>query len=249
MGRGEQETRPGPFRVHQLAPKDGYELSDGHPIRCLPTGGDGARGVMAGGQVLSTDPAVEEAGFDPGYTNASTQLRAPDIAVGHVPDAPGWITGTPPLAVEYAGSGQDEAELMRKIQELLAAGTRAVWVVRMVGPRRVEIHTSAGVATKGPGEQLTAPGILQNPVPVEALYDREAAHEATLRNLLNRRGYQSLDEVQDEATRAALSAVIEARFGPISEPTRLRLGALPPERLDAMLRKAATAERLDALFD
>jgi len=46
-----------------------------------------------------------------------------------------------------------------------------------------------------PGEELRAPGVLRNPVKVEALYDREAAMAATLRNLLQRAGYNSLDDV------------------------------------------------------
>jgi hypothetical protein len=37
-----------------------------------------------------------------------------------------------------------------------------------------------------PGGTLAAPGILKNTVPVEALYDREAAHRQTFRNLLRR---------------------------------------------------------------
>ncbi|MEA2603082.1 MAG: hypothetical protein QOF89_4074 [Acidobacteriota bacterium] len=39
-----------------------------------------------------------------------------------------------------------------------------------------------------PGEELRAPGILANPVPVEALYDREVALEVAFRNLLQRQG-------------------------------------------------------------
>jgi len=46
-----------------------------------------------------------------------------------------------------------------------------------------------------PGQRLEAPGVLKNPVPVEALYDRDAAHEVTLRNLLQRRGYSDLEAV------------------------------------------------------
>jgi predicted transposase YdaD len=49
-----------------------------------------------------------------------------------------------------------------------------------------------------PGEALLAPGVLKNPVLVEALYDREAAHEATLRNLLQRRGYEDIEAVREE---------------------------------------------------
>ena len=133
------------------------------------------------------------------YSPDPKNLRAPDIAVGNVPDRPGWSPGTPPLAVEYAGSGQDESELAAKIAELLERGTRQVWVVRLLGNRRVEVHVAgAPVCTLGVGDLLTAPGILRNPVPVEALFDRDVAHEVAFRNLLQRQGYAGLDEVRAE---------------------------------------------------
>jgi hypothetical protein len=49
-----------------------------------------------------------------------------------------------------------------------------------------------------PGEELTAPGVLRNPVRVEALWDPEASMEATLRNLLQRAGYDSIDHVREQ---------------------------------------------------
>ena len=49
-----------------------------------------------------------------------------------------------------------------------------------------------------PGSHLEAPGILANPLPVEALYDRDVSDEVSLRNLLQRHGYASLDEVRAE---------------------------------------------------
>jgi hypothetical protein len=49
-----------------------------------------------------------------------------------------------------------------------------VSVVRMAVPRRVEVYESGKDArTVLPGGVLDAPGILQNAVPVEALYDRD----------------------------------------------------------------------------
>ena len=45
---------------------------------------------------------------------------------------------------------------------------------------------------------MEAPGILANPVPVEALYDPDAARDVALRNLLQRRGYADLEAVQKE---------------------------------------------------
>lgn len=198
----------GPFVASQIPPGSRYELRDGHALYCAPTGGDGARRTVVGAQVLATDPAVEEAGIDAGYTFGPGDLRAPDVAVGNVPDKPGWIPGVPPLAVEYAGRGQDEAALQQKIADFLEAGTRWVWVVRLLGPRRVEVHTREGVRTYGPGEALHAPDVLKNAVPVEAMYDQDAAHEATLRNLLQRRGYESLEEVREAARAETLRTAI-----------------------------------------
>ena len=189
----------GSYRADQIREGEPYELSHGRLIECMGTGGRGSRANLVGASVLETDPAVEEAGIDTGFSPDPESLRAPDIAVGHVPDEPGWVKGVPPLAVEYADTGQNERELKLKIEELLAAGTQMIWVVRLTGPRRVEIH-EPGVAMRlaQPGEELEAPGILQNPVPVLALYDRDAAHEATLRNLLQRQGYGSLDDVREK---------------------------------------------------
>ncbi len=189
---------PGPFRADQLKSGDPYELSNGHPIECLPVGGRGSRANLLGGAVLDSDPDVDSAGVDTGFALTPGTLRAPDVAVGNVADAPGWVTGAaPPLAVEYADTGQDEAELAAKIADLLAGGTRLVWVVRLVGPRRIEVH-APGVSMRlaYPDDLLEAPGILRNPVPVAALFDRDAAHEATLRNLLQRRGYRDLEQVR-----------------------------------------------------
>ncbi|KOR27627.1 hypothetical protein TI05_13475, partial [Achromatium sp. WMS3] len=98
----------GPFRAEHLSSGDPYELSSGHPIHCMPTGGRGSRNTGYGLQVLETDPDVESAGVDTGFAPAPDILRAPDVAVGNVPNAPGWVAGVPPLAVEYADTGQNE---------------------------------------------------------------------------------------------------------------------------------------------
>ena len=190
---------PGPFQVDHLREGSPYELSNGHPVLCLPSGRRGGRSNLLGGQVLETDPAVKSAGVDVGFSLDANHMRAPDVSVGDFANEPGWAPGAPPLAVEYADTGQDEDELALKITELFRAGTKLVWVVRLVGPRRVEIHEKGKRMRLGkPGDELLAPGILKNPVPVLALYDREAAHEATLRNLLQRRGYESLAAVRAE---------------------------------------------------
>jgi hypothetical protein len=54
--------------------------------------------------------------------------------------------------------GQDEESLQDKIVDLLAAGTRFIWVVRLTGPRRVEVHElDRPMRTVSAGEELRAP--------------------------------------------------------------------------------------------
>ncbi len=224
-----QYEGPGPFQASALRSGDRYELSNGHAIYCAPTGGDGSRATVTGAQALSSDPVVTEAGIDPGYSQSPGNLRAPDIAVGNVPDRPGWIAGVPPLAVEYASVGQDEAKLQEKIADLLSAGTRWVWVVRLLAPRRVEVHEAGQpLRTFNPGEELLAPGVLKNPVLVEALYDQAASNKATLRNLLQREGYESLAHVRDEG-------LIEGRALSLLQLLGKRYPELPGEVRDRIL--------------
>jgi hypothetical protein len=216
---------------------------------------------------------------DTGYAADAYTLRAPDLAVGNVPDAPGWVKGAPPLAVEYADTGQDEAELQVKIRELLAAGTRLVWVVRLLGPRRVEVYrpdAPPGAAPQVviPGDRLEAPGILRNPLPVEALFDPEAAQEVALRNLLQRRGYAGLEAVRAEGMaegkaegraegkaegraeaeiatlRSAILQVLEGRGLALDPSTEARLAACTDrDTLTLWLRRAATCAETDSLLN
>jgi hypothetical protein len=154
---------------------------------------------------LATDPAAVEVGADVGYDLGDRTLRAPGLSVGNVPNRPGWAKGAPALALEHADAGQGEEDLQDKIAQLSQAGTRYVWVVRLVGPQRVEVYergTLVRVAVAS--DVLEAPGVLQNPVPVRALFDRDAALEVSLRNLLSRKGYNSLDEVRSEGAREGL---------------------------------------------
>ena len=72
-------------------------------------------------------------------------------------------------------------------------------MVRLTGLMRVEVHEPGKrMRTALPGDMLTAPGVLKNSVPVEALYERDAAERATFTNLLQRRGYDDLDAVLAE---------------------------------------------------
>lgn len=219
MTRQTNAKTRGPFRVEHLREGDRYELSQGHPIHCAPSGRDHAGRNLSGGGALETDPGVEWAGVDAGFAPEDDTLRAPDVAVAAAGDERGWIPGVPPLAVEYAGPSQDEQELKEKIRELLAHGTQHLWVVRLVGPRRVEVHQpNQPPRILGPGDVLTAPGILRNPVPVEALYDRDASHRVMLRNLLQRAGYDSIEAIRAQGLHDGIeSALVESILDLLSD--------------------------------
>ena len=253
----------GPFTSDQLRCGDPYELSDGHAIRVAPTGSRGSSSVADGALVLKTDPDVDEAGIDTGYSPEPGMLRAPDIAVGHVPNAPGWVKGVPPLAVEYADVGQDEDALAQKITDLLNAGTRAVWVVRLSGARRVEVHEpNKPMHMVLPGEELHAAGVLRNPVPVNALFDPQDSMEAALRNLLQRKGYESVEQIRQEGAaqgkaegkaeglRQSILALLEARGMEVTAPLREAIeGCSDASILETWLRRAVTAESADEVIE
>jgi hypothetical protein len=219
----------------------------------MPTGRRGGKATSVGDGVLASDPAVRDVGVDVGFSPSPETLRAPDLSVGEIPDQPGWAEGAPPLAVEYADTGQDEADLLVKIRELFAGGTRYVWVVRLTGPRRIEVHQpDRKMRTAHPGEQLEAPGILANPVPVEALYDREAARQVIFRNLLQRQGYASLEEVRAEGEvqglREAVVEILAGRGLAVDDELRTALAAVrDPEALRSILRRAAVASSTEIL--
>ena len=175
--------------------------------------------------------------MDVGYALSPDTMRAPDIAVGNVPGRPGWVPGAPPLAVEYADHEQDEEALETKIGQLLAAGTKYIWVVRLAGPRRVEVHEPGQAkVTLLPGQMLAAPGVLKNEVPVEALYDPAAAGRTALTNLLQREGYANLDAVRAEGEVKALAPIVARKLGRALTPEehvalRTKLSAVGPERV------------------
>lgn len=201
-------AEPGPYRASQLREGDPYELDNGHLVECLPSGVRHATANVVGAAVLDSDPAVAgTVAVDVGIAfNDDKNLRAPDVAVGVTGRAPGWYRSFPPLTVEYADGGQDEVQLAKKIGELLAGGTRIIWVVRLVGPLRVEVHTpDAPVRLVGADEELSAPGILQNPVPVRALVDPDIAHDVALRNRLQAHGYGGLADIREEGREQGLA--------------------------------------------
>lgn len=261
---GHPHEAPGPFRSHQIRDGDPYELSDGHAIRCMTAGERHARANLEGGRVLATDPAVNGAvGVDAGFSfNGDRNLRAPDLSVG-VGTRPGWMRTAPPLAVEYSDTGQDEAQLQQKIREMLEAGTQLFWVVRLTGTIHVEVHTRGEpMHVVGLEDELSAPGILKNAVPVRALVDAGAANAATLRNLLNAEGYDSIEEIRAEGESRGLRegerqaqirgivAVLQTRGFKVTEQHMARLQACQDSaQLGRWLVQSVTATSADAALE
>jgi hypothetical protein len=95
--------------------------------------------------------------------------------------------------------------------------------------------------------------VLRNPVPVEALYDRATAHEVTLRNLLQRKGYDGLEEVREEGReegqRQILIRQIRHRFGELSEAHSARLASAGVETLGLWAECILTASSIEDLFN
>ncbi len=138
--------------------------------------------------------------------------------------------------------------LAEKIEDLLEAGTELIWVVRLAGPRRVEVHRpQQPVHIAHPGEKLETQGILRHPVLVESLYDDDLSNKVALRNLLEREGgYESLEQVRDEgrleALRGDLLAVFEARGLDVDTTLGTAIAECEdPEQLRRWLVAAVTA--------
>jgi hypothetical protein len=197
------------------------------------------------------DPMVESGGVEVGFSPRPEMLRAPDVAIGGVTGSATWEKGVPSLAIEYADAGQDEADLKRKIAELLREGTKLVWVVRLVGPLRVEVHERGQpVRIALPGDELEAPGILANAVPVAALFDKDEARRADLRNLLERFGYGSVEKIRAEGRAAAVLRVLQTRELTATESQRDSiLACADAALLDQWIARAVTCSSVDELFD
>ena len=91
-------------------------------------------------------------------------IRQPDVSflsAARVEQTPydGYIQGAPELAIEIVSPGNTATDLEEKIEQYLAAGAHAVWVV-YPKLRRVHVHRADGTITALSGDQkLTAEDI------------------------------------------------------------------------------------------
>ncbi len=76
-----RRQHPGPFRAHQVGDGGGYELTNGHPIPCLPPSPSKAGLRLAVAQMLEADPAIAWAATGLGFSQDPLTLRAPDVMV------------------------------------------------------------------------------------------------------------------------------------------------------------------------
>jgi Uma2 family endonuclease len=124
----------------QMPAEEYCELIRGELIKISPTGLEHGRvanriSVRLGVYVEEHQLGIvttAEAGFQIGHNPDS--VRAPDVAfisAARVPKNPiaGFFDGPPDLAVEVLSPNDRAGEVLAKIQELLKAGCRMVWLV------------------------------------------------------------------------------------------------------------------------
>jgi hypothetical protein len=108
-----------------------------------------------------------------------------------------------------------------------------------------------------PGEELVAPGVLRNPVLVEALYDPEASRRAALRNLLQREGYENLEAVRnegreegrEEGQRRALRKLLSVRGLVLRSADVAAIAQCVSDKaFEQWIERAATAQRIEDVF-
>ena len=91
------------------------------------------------------------------------------------------------------------------------------------------------------------------PGPVRALFDRETAHEVVLRNLLQRRGYDSLSAVREEGRMegeaAVLLRLIQLKFGPPDSDLRQRIETADAAMLLRWSERILTAATLEEFLN
>jgi Uma2 family endonuclease len=116
--------------------------------------------VEAGYQLSVSPPTIRQP--DVSYLTARRVDQTPEDA---------YFEGAPDLAIEIVSPGNSAADLEEKIQQYLAAGGRAVWVV-YPKLRRVHVHRADGTITALTiDQQLTAEDIVPGlSIPVSSLF-------------------------------------------------------------------------------
>lgn len=130
--------------------------------------------ALVSAQSAAKGQAYSEAGFKLGQ-NPSSWVQ-PDVSfvlaerTQTTPDG-NYLIGAPELAIEVVSPSESAADLDRKVELLLAAGSLAVWVV-YPKRRNVRVFLRDGTASRrGIGETLSLPELLPGwELPVARLF-------------------------------------------------------------------------------
>ena len=126
MTAGYRVLAPGPFRADQIREGDPYELSNGHPLLCVPTGRRGGlSGVGLGGVRLLAQEGTQAVGCGVGVKFALFRSLA----------LPGGTTG-PLLVAKLAGGGVNTQNDL------------GVWTVDTSGSLRLLFREGQRIGTK-----------------------------------------------------------------------------------------------------
>jgi len=155
LDEGELITTPAPKWRHSIIASNIYDELLKH------VAGAGLKVLMEAGFLLNENPPT---------------LRQPDVAVvradrgGQTPEDE-YLRGAPELAVEIVSPSDSMADIDRKVEQYLAAGSTLVWVV-IPKYERIRIFRADGTSTvRHCGETLDAPELLPGwSMPVEQVF-------------------------------------------------------------------------------
>ena len=113
-----------------------------------------------------------------GFQLATNTSRAPDVSVVRRSSfmamervKGGARRGAPDLAVEVVSEYDTASGLNRKVQQYLAAGTAAVWLVHQEPPHIIVHRRSGDIQVYRPGQNFEEPEVLPGMViPVDKLF-------------------------------------------------------------------------------
>ena len=144
-----------------------YELVDGEVVELAPARRVHGRTALNIGAAFHGYCRRTGAGWaevDVGYTvrTSPDTVRGPDVSLilGETPDdgeQRAFIVGAPDIAVEVVSPTNTAAEMGRKVEEYLAAGSQRAWVVHQAtlrNPRRVVVHHADGATITYTGDDV-----------------------------------------------------------------------------------------------
>ena len=145
-----------------------YELVRGEVIELAPTNdqhGEISSNIATAFNNYSRPRGVGRTRVETGYRleQGPDTVRGPDVSFVLLPRGAGvtltgrFVPNAPDIAVEVVSPSNTASEIMRKVQEYLAAGSQRVWVVyptTSTASRRVIIHYPSGATVTYSGDDV-----------------------------------------------------------------------------------------------